>query len=58
MRYFRKTWYLFIILYIVFVLFDYWRDKTFNWGENIFQLAFFMLFLWFFNWAFERKESR
>jgi hypothetical protein len=56
MRYFRKTWYLFVILYAMFVFFDYRRDGIFMWGENLFQLAFFMFFFWFFDWAFARKS--
>jgi hypothetical protein len=59
MRYFRENWYLFIIIYGVFVFFDYWRDRTFNWGENLFQLSFFIFFYWLIMWwpkAKRRKE--
>jgi hypothetical protein len=55
MRYFRENWYLFVIIYVVLVLFDYYKYGAFQWGENVGHLAFFMFFFWLFDWASTKK---
>lgn len=53
-----KNFILLIVLYFVFVIFDYVENNTFNWTENMIQSLFFVVFFRLFVWLLDGKKNK
>ncbi|EHL77809.1 hypothetical protein HMPREF1015_01984 [Bacillus smithii 7_3_47FAA] len=58
MNVFYKNFILLIVLYFVFVIFDYVENHTFNWTENMIQSLFFVVFFRLFMWFLDGKKAK
>ena len=58
MNVFYKNFILSIVLYFVFVIFDYVENNTFNWTENMIQSLFFVVFFRLFVWLLDGKKNK
>jgi cytosine/uracil/thiamine/allantoin permease len=53
-----KNFIIFILLYFVFVIFDYVENNTFNWTENMIQSLFFVVFFRLLIWLLDGKKNK
>jgi type IV secretory pathway VirB6-like protein len=58
MKFLYKNIILFISIFIVLIFFDYYRDNTFNWLENIIQSLLFVLIYSLFMWLLDSNKNK
>lgn len=57
MRLYKKTLILFVLIYINFVSWDYFKYKSFDWLENLVQAVIFSVLFYFVMWLLEPKRK-